>query len=179
VLTVIARRLAAVSRILHSLASSSQLKSAKHVQVLSRKVTAMSTDTTTNQPADTDHTVTRYTRDTDTESHSKEVVNGHHVDVDANSTTTTRTSGEFDNRVMQLINGVIEERERRENERANHRNLNRMLTLFGALIIGLIVTWMLNENILGHDGKILAPYSFVITILMDSGLALYGYIKHY
>lgn len=124
-------------------------------------------------------TPTRYTRTRDTEEHSSEVVNGHHVDADDNRTVKTRVSGEFDDRVMQLINGAIEEREARENIRANHRNLNRMLTLFGALLIGLVVTFVLTNNILGPSGKSLAPYAFVITILMDSGLALYGYIRHY
>lgn len=124
-------------------------------------------------------TQTSYTRTTDTAESSTEVVHGHHVDVTDKRNVTTNLSGEFDDRVMQLINGAIKEREARENERANHRNFNRMMTLFGALIIGLIVTWLLNQNVLGHDGKLLAPYSFVITILMDSGLALYGYIKHY
>jgi hypothetical protein len=101
----------------------------------------------------------------------------------------TDASGQFDKRVEDLVNGKVNalmaEREQRENIRANHRNLNRMLTLFGALVIGLVVTFVLQHR--GIPGLvtlpawslILAPYTFVITIALDSGLALYGYIRHY
>jgi hypothetical protein len=106
-------------------------------------------------------------------------VNGHNEHVNMESHTDTELSGDFDNRVMELINGVIQERENRENERANKRNLNRLLTLIGALVIGMIVTYVLQGSYLGHTGKELAPYSFTITIFMDSALAVYGFIKHY
>lgn len=73
-----------------------------------------------------------------------------------------------------------------EDERANHRNLNRFLTLMGALLIGLCVTfllthagipgvWQMPESI----AKPLAPYTFVITIFMDSALAAYAWIRKY
>lgn len=78
------------------------------------------------------------------------------------------------------------EEKAREDVRANKRNLNRMLTLFGALFIGLILTYLLtNPAILMSLGmspkliKFLAPYTFVITILMDSTLALYSFIRKY
>jgi hypothetical protein len=56
-----------------------------------------------------------------------------------------------------------------------------MLTLFGALLIGLVVTFLLTTpGILPlHVDKTVGPYTLVITILMDSGLALYGYIRKY
>lgn len=66
-----------------------------------------------------------------------------------------------------------------EDRRANKRNFNRMLTLVGALVIGLIVTFTLSHGYLGHFGFALAPYSFTITILLDSSLALYSFIKRY
>lgn len=110
---------------------------------------------------------------------------GHNVDFTVDTKIDDVLSGTFDDRVREIVNGVVKEREARENERANHRNLNRMLTLFGALLIGLVVTFILTHN--GIPGvvklpkwsMVLAPYTFVITILLDSGLALYGYIRHY
>lgn len=72
-----------------------------------------------------------------------------------------------------------EERQRLEDIRANHRNLNRMLTLIGALMIGLVVTYVLTHGYLGHVGVALAPYAFVITVLLDSSLAAYSFIRHY
>ena len=91
----------------------------------------------------------------------------------------------MDERVRQLISEAINAREVRENKRANHRNFNRMLTLMGALVIGLIVTYVLSHD--GIPGVLtlpawthgLAPYAFVITVAMDSLLALYSFIRHY
>jgi hypothetical protein len=115
-------------------------------------------------------------RDVTVKSH--ENISGHHETFTSDRDVTM--SGEFDNRVMELLNGVLQEREARENDRANHRNLNRMLTLFGALAIGLIVTYVLTTpGLMPASMKWLAPYTFVITILLDSGLALYGYIRKY
>ena len=73
-----------------------------------------------------------------------------------------------------------------EDQRANHRNLNRFLTLMGALLIGLAVTFLLtNDGIPGvwqmpeSIAKPLAPYTFVITIFMDSALAAYAWVRKY
>lgn len=73
-----------------------------------------------------------------------------------------------------------------EDKRANHRNLNRMLTLLGALVIGIIVTYSLTHpKILMAAGvapttiKFMAPYTFIITVALDSTLALYSFIRHY
>lgn len=79
------------------------------------------------------------------------------------------------------------ERQAAEDDRANHRNLNRMLTLFGALLIGLIVTFILTNPTavlipLGVSPTFIAtmaPYTFTITILLDSSLALYSYVRKY
>jgi hypothetical protein len=73
-----------------------------------------------------------------------------------------------------------------EDIRANHRNFNRMMTLFGALAIGLCVTFLLtNPQYLGLLGlspaqvKPFVPYAFVITVFLDSAITAYSYIKHY
>lgn len=77
-------------------------------------------------------------------------------------------------------------RQHLEDIRANHRNLNRFMTLLGALLIGLTVTFILT-----HDGipgvytlpsgvaKTLGPYTFVITVMLDSSLAAYAFIRKY
>lgn len=71
------------------------------------------------------------------------------------------------------------ERQAIEDTRANRRNRNRMLTLLGALVIGLAVTYILNAGYLGTFGPVLAPYAFTITIAMDSTLAAYSWLRHY
>lgn len=106
--------------------------------------------------------------------------NGHQVDFQVDQAGDVELSGTFDDRVRDIVNGAIKEREDRENNRANKRNFNRMLTLFGALAIGLVVTFVLTTpGMIPASWKFLAPYTFVITIVLDSGLALYGYIKKY
>lgn len=119
----------------------------------------------------------------DDTSHEITTINGHRVNYDYDRQQDTRVTGDWpeaaNEHVRSLILDAIEEREERENKRANHRNLNRMLTLLGALLIGLAVVYTLTNGYLGHVGTVLAPYAFVITILMDSALALYGYVRHY
>lgn len=66
-----------------------------------------------------------------------------------------------------------------EDSRANHRNFNRLLTLLFALLAGMCVTWSLQQGYWGVYSKTLAPYSFVITVLLDSSLAMYSLIKKY
>jgi hypothetical protein len=112
--------------------------------------------------------------------HTDERVRGHQDYVTQETHTDETLEGRFDKRVYEVVDGMIQEREARENKRANHRNLNRLLTLLGALLIGLMITWALTTpGILPATWQHYAPYAFVITILLDSGLALYGLIKHY
>lgn len=84
------------------------------------------------------------------------------------------------------IEQVNRDRQIVEDNRANHRNFNRMMTLFGALMIGLVLTFLLTHpTILASWGiapKLTAtiqPYTFVITILLDSSLALYSFVRKY
>jgi hypothetical protein len=126
------------------------------------------------------HVTTDVNREVTLKTHSVEKKHGHDVTFTTDSTRDVQMSGEFDDRVMNLINGVLENRKEAEDYRANKRNFNRMLTLFGALVIGLIVTYALTTpGIVPPSLKFLAPYTFVITIVLDSGLALYGYIRKY
>lgn len=69
------------------------------------------------------------------------------------------------------------DRQSNEDQRAIRRNRNRMFTLFGAILIGLLVVWTLPR--LGGTGKLLEPYSFVITVLMDTAFTVYAYFRRY
>lgn len=78
------------------------------------------------------------------------------------------------------------ERQVWEDRRANHRNLNRMLTLAGALVLSFLITYITLHSgipVIGWQAgpwlHALEPYSFAITILMDSSLALYSFVRHY
>ena len=73
-------------------------------------------------------------------------------------------------------------RQAAEDERAVRRNRNRMLTLLGAFLLSCIVTYALQKNILHlapATAKVWAPYAFAITIALDSGLAIYSWIRRY
>lgn len=127
----------------------------------------------------TDVTVTN-----DRESHDTTQLHGDEVTYNATDTTTTRTAGtwsaEADEHVRRLISEAQSEREARENKRANHRNFNRLMTLVGAMVISFVLTWLLyyypGLPMWAHK---LAPFSFAITILMDSSFTFYALIRHY
>lgn len=134
-----------------------------------------------------------YTRNVDETVHSSEHVAGHKVDFTTDRDVDTATEGTLDDRIDEIVDGrirnVMSEREKRENIRANHRNKNRLLTLAGAIIIGIIVTYFFQNNgfpILGLHHVLaktvattLYGYSFVVTVTLDASLALYSYVKHY
>jgi len=150
---------------------------------ISDKTAATADPRTVGMDAETAVNVTR-----DNGSHEVTTVRDGVVSYDATTDSETHTAGhwpvEADQHVREIIDGAIAEREARENTRANHRNFNRMLTLFGALLIGLVVTYTLQHGeILGFRlppwAPGLAPYSFVITVALDSFLALYSFIRHY
>lgn len=71
------------------------------------------------------------------------------------------------------------DRQALEDLRAVRRNRNRFATLLVALLLGFFITWALQSQIFGPTSLKLAPYSFVITVLLDSGLAAYAYIRRY
>jgi len=78
------------------------------------------------------------------------------------------------------------ERQTIEDQRSIYRNRNRFLTLAVALLLGLVITYILNNRGIPTLGLTLpksiiklAPYSFVITVLLDSSLAAYAYVKRY
>lgn len=124
---------------------------------------------TLNVPAD-------YVRKLDREQHTTEHVHGNRTTFETDTKTDDESNGVFDNRVLALVDGALTDRKQAEDKRANHRNFNRLMTLFGAVIIGLVVTWASQRGIIP---KALAPYTFVITVLLDSTFSLYALIRHY
>lgn len=127
----------------------------------------------------TDVTVTN-----DSNEHNQTRIVGDQVTYDEHDTSDRNVHGtwsaEADEHVRSLITKAMQEREQREDVRANHRNLNRGLTLVGALVIGLILTYLLNYvPHLPHWMYVLAPFTFVITILLDSAFVFYSLYKHY
>ena len=82
-------------------------------------------------------------------------------------------------RAMSLVETMQTERQRIEDIRANHRNFNRMLTLIGAFVISLVLTFVLRSGILGSLGVFLAPYAFAITIGMDASFTIYAWRHRY
>lgn len=117
-----------------------------------------------------------YVRKVNQKRSTTEHVSGGETTVDVHTDTDDDLSGKFDNRVMELFNGAIREREARENNRANHRNFNRLATLIGAVVIGVLVVLATQVGIIPSA---LAPYSFAITVAMDSAFTAYALIKHY
>lgn len=136
-----------------------------------------STDNTA--PEDTNVTVTN-----DTDAHDTTTIKGDQVTYDATTTRNSRVHGAWtaaeDEHVRTLIAEAQQAREARENKRANHRNFNRLMTLVGAMVISFALTWLLNYYPgLPAWAHTFAPFSFAITILMDSSFTLYAFIRKY
>ena len=102
---------------------------------------------------------------------------GKPVTLDIDEETSKHIKVRMDARVLKLIDAKDARRERLEQVRANHRNFNRTLTLVLTIVLGLVITWTLPH--FGHLGKVLQPYSFIITITMDLLVTGWAYMKHY
>lgn len=67
-----------------------------------------------------------------------------------------------------------------EDTRSVRRNRNRMWTLLFGLLISIVITWTLSHDVFGpHISHTWGPYSFAITIALDSTLTVYAYIRRY
>lgn len=103
--------------------------------------------------------------------------------------TSRKVRVKMDGRIIKLIKATDVKRQLQEEVRANHRNFNRMMTLVVAIVLGFVVTYFFQQNgfpILGWhhalepaQAKVISGYSFVITVLLDAGLAAYALVKHY
>lgn len=150
------------------------------------------TDSTKTGPEDVtinaDHAVsnktgTQVTITRDGKSQEITTIDGKRVHYDKDSDTHTRVAGnwpaEADDHVRGMIADAIADREKREANRANHRNRNRMLTLVFTLVAGMAITYGLYHGWFGTWGPKVGPYSFVITVAGDTLLTLYAYVKKY
>jgi uncharacterized membrane protein affecting hemolysin expression len=71
-------------------------------------------------------------------------------------------------------------RQSTEDVRSERRNRNRMWTLLVGLLISIVLTYTLSHDVFGTWAtKTLGPYSFAITIALDSMLTVYAYIRRY
>lgn len=122
-------------------------------------------------------TRTHYTETDHGTTSTTKTVDGHHVSFETDSEKSSSVTGEFDDRVKKLIQDADRERQKIEDVRANRRNRNRLMTMLGAIVIGLAIVWTLPH--LGPMGKALEPYSFIATVSLDTLLTLYAYIKRY
>jgi hypothetical protein len=117
-----------------------------------------------------------YTRKVDTSRHLEEHVHGKRTSFSQETKTDDASKGVFDNRVIEVVDGALRQRKAAEDKRANHRNFNRLMTLLGAVIIGLVLTWL---SVRGFIPKSVSPYTFVITVLLDSAFSFYALLRHY
>jgi hypothetical protein len=130
----------------------------------------------TERPEDGDPiTRTSYTQTRDQTKHEIKTVNGHDVHVDVQTDTDDRLTGEFDDRVMRLIQRADSERQEIEDVRANRRNRNRFLTLVVALVMGFLTPIGLKWMGLAW----LLPYAFAIILVPDAMITAWAYIKRY
>lgn len=114
---------------------------------------------------------------------------GKPVTLSIDEETSKHVKVRVDKRILDLIQATDVERQMQEEVRANHRNFNRLMTLVVAIVLGFIITYFFQQDgfpILGlhhalapASAKVLSGYSFVITVLLDAGLALYAFIRHY
>lgn len=134
---------------------------------------------TVTDPAASDQPLRKHTgvdQDTTTTT-TTTTTDGNYVDVKSTTDSHDTRSDAFDARIDQRIKNAEDKRQAIEDVRANKRNFNRMMTLLGAILIGLVVVWTLPR--LGHVGAVLSPYSFVITVLCDAAITVYAYFRHY
>jgi hypothetical protein len=112
----------------------------------------------------------------DTSRHTKEHVVGNETHFDTETQTDQTAKGEFDNRLMTLVNGAVESREKAENVRANRRNRNRILILLVVLFMELIVPTLYGWHVLP---AIFLKYEVLAITLPDALLTVYAYIRKY
>lgn len=117
-----------------------------------------------------------YVRSVDMSRHTTEHVSGNNTTFTTETKTDDTANGEFDNRVLTIINGELASRKAAEDVRANHRNFNRLMTLLGAVLIGVVITYLATRGVIPAP---VAPYTFVITVLLDSAFSFYALLRHY
>jgi hypothetical protein len=117
-----------------------------------------------------------YTRKVDESHHTEEHVVGNETEFKTEQQTDSTAKGEFDNRLMTLVNGAVESREKAENVRANRRNRNRILILVFVLIMELAVPTLYGLHLLP---LLFVKYEVLAITLPDALLTVYAYVRKY
>jgi hypothetical protein len=136
---------------------------------VSTEVSAPETEVGKRVPAD-------YVRKVDTSRHTTEHVVGNETHFKTETQTDDAAKGEFDNRLMTMVNGAVENREKAENVRANRRNRNRLLILAAVLIMEMVVPTLYGVHLLP---KIFLTYEVLAITLPDALLTVYAYVRKY
>lgn len=117
-----------------------------------------------------------YRREVDVTRHTEEHVHGNRTQFTQHTTTESDVAGDFDNRLMELVNGAVEAREERENMRANARNRNRLLIMLAVLAMELIVPTLYGWHVLP---TLFVKYEVLAITLPDLLLTVYAYLRKY
>ncbi len=118
----------------------------------------------------------KYDRTFDTSRHSVEHVNGNQTDFTTETKSDDAAAGEFDNRVMELLDGELKARQVAEDKRANHRNRNRLLILLTVLILELVVPTLYGWHMLP---SFFLKYEVLAITAPDALLTVYAYVRKY
>lgn len=117
-----------------------------------------------------------YVRKVDESHHTTEHVVGNETEFSTESQTDSTAKGEFDNRLMTMVNGAVETREKAENVRANRRNRNRILILVFVLLMELVVPTLYGWGLLPI---LFVKYEVLAITLPDALLTVYAYVRKY
>ena len=118
----------------------------------------------------------KYVRTVDVSRHATEQVTGNKTRVRSETHTNDSLNGEFDNRVMQLLDGELTARKQAEDQRANARNRNRILILVVVLIMELAVPTLYGMHLLP---SFFLKYEVLAITAPDALLTVYAYIRKY
>jgi hypothetical protein len=118
----------------------------------------------------------KYTVTTDVSRKSVENVTGDKTHVNETTKTTRELTGDFDNRVIELIDGELKERKAEEDKRADARNRNRILSLIVVLAFELLVPMLYGYGILP---SFFMKYEVLAITAPDALLTMYAYFRKY
>lgn len=97
--------------------------------------------------------------------------------------TVLRATGLVRGELIAIIIREIEladrARQALEDKRSIKRNVNRLFTLIGALLISIVVTYVTQAGIGGHLVRAAGPYAFCITLALDSGFLAWAIRRRY
>jgi hypothetical protein len=117
-----------------------------------------------------------YQRTVDVKRHTSEHVHGNKTAFEMESHTDDESGGVIDNRLMTVIDGRIEARQKAEDLRANARNRNRIYILVVVLIMELAVPTLYGMHMLP---ALFLKYEVLAITAPDALLTVWAYIHKY